>query len=381
MSTSFIYLDNAATTRTAPEVVDYMLPYFGEEYGNPSTVYGLGGRAKKAVRQSRDIIAKAINASSEEVFFTSGGTESDNWALIGAAEMLKDKGNHIITTSIEHHAILENCEYLQNNGYEITYIQPDNTGRIDPEDIRKAIRPETILISVMMANNEIGIIEPVAKIGAIARDNGILFHTDAVQAFGHIAIDVDAMNIDMLSASGHKLNGPKGIGFLYIRQGIKMDAYIRGGGQERRRRSGTENVPGIAGFGKATELAIDNMETEQSRITELKNHMAERILSEIPGAVINGGIGDEYLPGILNVRFDGKQSETTMIMLDMQNIYCSAGSACSTGSIDVSHVLKAIGISDSDAQTSLRFSIGRYNTLAEIDAVVDALLRIMNGRR
>lgn len=381
MSTSFIYLDNAATTRTAPEVVDYMLPYFGEEYGNPSTVYGLGGRAKKAVRQSRDIIAKAINASPEEVFFTSGGTESDNWALIGAAEMLKDKGNHIITTSIEHHAILENCEYLQNNGYEITYIQPDNTGRIDPEDIRKAIRPETILISVMMANNEIGIIEPVAKIGAIARDNGILFHTDAVQAFGHIAIDVDAMNIDMLSASGHKLNGPKGIGFLYIRQGIKMDAYIRGGGQERRRRSGTENVPGIAGFGKATELAIDNMETEQSRITELKNHMAERILSEIPGAVINGGIGDEYLSGILNVRFDGKQSETTMIMLDMQNIYCSAGSACSTGSIDVSHVLKAIGISDSDAQTSLRFSIGRYNTLAEIDAVVDALLRIMNGRR
>ncbi len=381
MSTSFIYLDNAATTRTAPEVVDYMLPYFGEEYGNPSTVYGLGGRAKKAVRQSRDIIAKAINSSSEEIFFTSGGTESDNWALIGAAEMLKDKGNHIITTSIEHHAILENCEYLQNNGYEITYIQPDNTGRINPEDIRKAIRPETILISVMMANNEIGIIEPVAEIGAIARDNGILFHTDAVQAFGHIAIDVDAMNIDMLSASGHKLNGPKGIGFLYIRQGIKMDAYIRGGGQERRRRSGTENVPGIAGFGKATELAIDNMETEQSRITELKNHMAERILSEIPGAVINGGIGDGYLPGILNVRFDGKQSETTMIMLDMQNIYCSAGSACSTGSIDVSHVLKAIGISDSDAQTSLRFSIGRYNTLAEIDAVVDALLRIMNGRR
>lgn len=381
MSTSFIYLDNAATTRTAPEVLDYMLPYFGEEYGNPSTVYGLGGRAKKAVRQSRDIIAKAINSSSEEIFFTSGGTESDNWALIGAAEMLKDKGNHIITTSIEHHAILENCEYLQNNGYEITYIQPDNTGRINPEDIRKAIRPETILISVMMANNEIGIIEPVAKIGAIARDNGILFHTDAVQAFGHIAIDVDAMNIDMLSASGHKLNGPKGIGFLYIRQGIKMDAYIRGGGQERRRRSGTENVPGIAGFGKATELAIDNMETEQSRITELKNHMAERILSEIPGAVINGGIGDEYLPGILNVRFDGKQSETTMIMLDMQNIYCSAGSACSTGSIDVSHVLKAIGISDSDAKTSLRFSIGRYNTLAEIDAVVDALLRIMNGRR
>lgn len=381
MSTSFIYLDNAATTRTAPEVVDYMLPYFGEEYGNPSTVYGLGGRAKKAVRQSRDIIAKAINSSSEEIFFTSGGTESDNWALIGAAEMLKDKGNHIITTSIEHHAVLENCEYLRNNGYEITYIQPDNTGRIDPEDIRKAIRPETILISVMMANNEIGIIEPIAKIGAIARDNGILFHTDAVQAFGHIAIDVDAMNIDMLSASGHKLNGPKGIGFLYIRQGIKMDAYIRGGGQERRRRSGTENVPGIAGFGKATELAIDNMETEQSRITELKNHMAERILSEIPGAVINGGIGDEYLPGILNVRFDGKQSETTMIMLDMQNIYCSAGSACSTGSIDVSHVLKAIGISDSDAQTSLRFSIGRYNTLAEIDMAVDALSGIMNGRR
>ncbi len=381
MSTSFIYLDNAATTRTAPEVVDYMLPYFGEEYGNPSTVYGLGGRAKKAVRMSRDIIAKAINASSEEIFFTSGGTESDNWALIGAAEMLKDKGNHIITTSIEHHAVLENCEYLRNNGYEITYIQPDNTGRIDPEAIKKAIRPETILISVMMANNEIGIIEPVAKIGAIARDNGILFHTDAVQAFGHIAIDVDAMNIDMLSASGHKLNGPKGIGFLYIRQGIKMDAYIRGGGQERRRRSGTENVPGIAGFGKATELAIDNMETEQSRITELKNHMAERILAEIPGAVINGGIGDEYLPGILNVRFDGKQSETTMIMLDMQNIYCSAGSACSTGSIDVSHVLKAIGISDSDAQTSLRFSIGRYNTLAEIDMAVDALSGIMNGRR
>jgi cysteine desulfurase len=358
-----------------------MLPYFGVEYGNPSTVYGLGGRAKKAVRQSRDIIAKAINSSAEEIFFTSGGTESDNWALIGAAEMLKDKGNHIITTSIEHHAVLENCEYLRNNGYEITYIQPDNTGRIDPETIKKAIRPETILISVMMSNNEIGIIEPVAKIGAIARDNGILFHTDAVQAFGHIAIDVDAMNIDMLSASGHKLNGPKGIGFLYIRQGIKMDAYIRGGGQERRRRSGTENVPGIAGFGKATELAIDNMVTEQSRITELKNHMAERILAEIPGAVINGGIGDEYLPGILNVRFDGKQSETTMIMLDMQNIYCSAGSACSTGSIDVSHVLKAIGISDSDAQTSLRFSIGRYNTLAEIDAVVDALLRIMNGRR
>ncbi len=381
MNTSFIYLDNAATTRTAPEVVDYMFPYFGEEYGNPSTVYGLGGRAKKVVRQSRDIIAKAINASSEEVFFTSGGTESDNWALIGAAEMLKDKGNHIITTSIEHHAILENCEYLKRNGYEITYIQPDSTGRINPEDIRKAIKPETILISVMMANNEIGIIEPVAEIGAIARDNGILFHTDAVQAFGHVAIDVAAMNIDMLSASGHKLNGPKGIGFLYIRQGIQMDAYIRGGGQERRRRSGTENVPGIAGFGKATELAINNMEEEQQRITDLKNHMADRIVKEIPGATINGGIGEGYLPGILNIRFEGKQSETTMIMLDMQNIYCSAGSACSTGSIDVSHVLKSIGISDSDAQTSLRFSIGRYNTLAEIDTVVDALCNIMNSSR
>ncbi|MCR5101071.1 MAG: cysteine desulfurase [Butyrivibrio sp.] len=369
-----IYLDNAATTKIDTAVKEVMLPFYEEEFGNPSTFYALGGKAKKALRNSREVIATAIGAAFDEIFFTSGGTESDNWAIIGTADMLSSKGKHIITSAIEHHAVLDTCKYLEEKGFEITYLPVDKNGIVNPKDVEKAIRNDTILISVMMANNEIGTIEPIAEIGKVAHEKGVFLHTDAVQAFGHIPIDVNEMNIDMMSVSGHKIYGPKGIGFLYIRNGIKMGAFIHGGGQERGRRSGTENVPGIVGLSKATEIAITCMESEKNKISALKEHLKNRLIREIPGSYVNGD--SNSLPGILNVCFKDKASETALIMLDMQGIYCSAGSACATGSLENSHVLEAIGLSNEDAQRCLRFSIGRFNTADEIDQVVEALKKI-----
>jgi cysteine desulfurase len=375
-----IYLDNAATTKTAPEVVEAMLPYFSEYYGNASTVYAFGEESRKAVTHARDTIANALAAKSEEIYFTAGGSESDNWALKATAEAYKNKGNHIITSKIEHHAILHTCEYLAQQGFEITYIDVDENGLISLEELEKAIRPTTILISVMFANNEIGTIEPVAEIGKIAHEHGVLFHTDAVQAFGQVPIDVDAMNIDMLSSSGHKLNGPKGIGFLYIRKGVKIRSLIHGGAQERKRRAGTENVPGIVGYGKAVELAIASLEERTKKETELRDYLIKRIETEIPFTKVNGD-RIKRLPNNANVCFRFIEGESLLIMLDMKGICASSGSACTSGSLDPSHVLLAIGLEHEIAHGSLRLTLGIDTTKEEIDTTVDELVKIVSHLR
>ncbi|MCI5621263.1 MAG: cysteine desulfurase NifS [Lachnospiraceae bacterium] len=371
-----IYLDHAATTRTVPEVVEAMLPYFTEYYGNASTVYGFGEKSRQAVNHARDTIANALGAKSEEIYFTAGGSESDNWALKATAEAYKEKGNHIITTKIEHHAILHTCEWLEKQGFEVTYLDVDENGTVSPEVVEAAIRPTTILISVMFANNEIGTIEPIAEIGAIAKKHGVLFHTDAVQAFGQVLIQVDEMNIDMLSASGHKLNGPKGIGFLYIRKGVKIRSFIHGGAQERKRRAGTENVPGIVGLGKAVELALATMEQRIEQESSLRDHMISRIENEIPFAKLNGE-RSKRLPNNVNVCFRFIEGESMLIMLDMKGICASSGSACTSGSLDPSHVLLAIGLPHEIAHGSLRMTLGAENTLEEVDHTVDVLKEIV----
>ncbi len=375
-----IYLDNAATTKTAPEVVEAMLPYFTENYGNPSTIYSLGSGAKKAVNQARRTIAAAIGAKQEEIYFTAGGSESDNWALKCAAEAYETKGKHIITTKIEHHAILHTCEYLEKKGFEVTYLGVDKDGLVDLEELKAAIRPDTILISVMFANNEIGTIEPIAEIGAIAREHGILFHTDAVQAFGQIPINVDELNVDMLSASGHKLNGPKGVGFLYIRSGLKLRSLIHGGAQERNRRAGTENVPGIVGLEAATTRALRIMEEKTAKETELRNYLIERIEKEIPYCRLNGH-RTKRLPGNVNFSFLFIEGESVLIMLDMKGICASSGSACTSGSLDPSHVLLAIGLKHEEAHGSLRMTLSEENTKEELDFVVDNLKEIVQKLR
>lgn len=375
-----IYLDNAATTKTAPEVVEAMLPYFMENYGNPSTIYSLGSGAKKAVNQARRTIAAAIGAKQEEIYFTAGGSESDNWALKCAAEAYETKGKHIITTKIEHHAILHTCEYLEKKGFEVTYLGVDKDGLVDLEELKAAIRPDTILISVMFANNEIGTIEPIAEIGAIAREHGILFHTDAVQAFGQIPINVDELNVDMLSASGHKLNGPKGVGFLYIRSGLKLRSLIHGGAQERNRRAGTENVPGIVGLEAATTRALRIMEEKTAKETELRNYLIERIEKEIPYCRLNGH-RTKRLPGNVNFSFLFIEGESVLIMLDMKGICASSGSACTSGSLDPSHVLLAIGLKHEEAHGSLRMTLSEENTKEELDFVVDNLKEIVQKLR
>ncbi len=375
-----IYLDNAATTKTAPEVVETMLPYFTENYGNPSTIYSLGSGAKKAVNQARRTIAAAIGAKQEEIYFTAGGSESDNWALKCAAEAYETKGKHIITTKIEHHAILHTCEYLEKKGFEVTYLGVDKDGLVDLEELKAAIRPDTILISVMFANNEIGTIEPIAEIGAIAREHGILFHTDAVQAFGQIPINVDELNVDMLSASGHKLNGPKGVGFLYIRSGLKLRSLIHGGAQERNRRAGTENVPGIVGLEAATTRALRIMEEKTAKETELRNYLIERIEKEIPYCRLNGH-RTKRLPGNVNFSFLFIEGESVLIMLDMKGICASSGSACTSGSLDPSHVLLAIGLKHEEAHGSLRMTLSEENTKEELDFVVDNLKEIVQKLR
>lgn len=375
-----IYLDNAATTKTAPEVVEAMLPYFTEHFGNPSSVYGLAAESKKAVTEARETIARALGAKAEEIYFTAGGSEADNWALKAAAESYRNKGKHIITTKIEHHAILHTCEWLEKNGFEVTYLNVDENGVVKLDELKKAIRPDTIIISVMFANNEIGTLEPIREIGELAHEQGILFHTDAVQAFGHIPIDVDAYHIDMLSASGHKLNGPKGIGFLYIRKGLKLRSFIHGGAQERKRRAGTENVPGIVGFGKAVERAIATLKERTDRERRLRDYLIGRVLKEIPYTRLNGHRTDR-LPNNANFSFQFIEGESLLIMLDMEGICGSSGSACTSGSLDPSHVLLAIGLPHEIAHGSLRLTLGEETTKEEIDFTIEAIKKIVSQLR
>ena len=371
-----IYLDNAATTKTAPEVVEAMLPYFSENYGNPSSVYSFASKNKDAVTEQREVIARALGAKSNEIYFTAGGTESDNWALKATAEAYASRGKHIITTKIEHHAILHTGEYLEGRGFEVTYLDVDDKGLVRPEDVEAAIRPDTILISVMFANNEIGTNQPIKEIGEIARRHNVLFHTDAVQAFGQVPINVDELGVDMLSASGHKLNGPKGIGFLYIRKGVKIRSFIHGGAQERKRRAGTENVPGIIGLGKAVERAVATMAERSAKEIGLRDHLIGRVLEEIPYCRLNGDPVDR-LPNNANFSFQFIEGESLLIMLDMKGICASSGSACTSGSLDPSHVLLAIGLPHEIAHGSLRLTLGEETTREDIDYVVDSLKEIV----
>ena len=371
-----IYLDNAATTRVRPEVVDAMLPYFTELYGNPSSVYEFASQNKSAVDKARDVIAKSLGTDAKDIYFTAGGSESDNWALKATCEAYKDKGNHIITSKIEHHAILHTCDYLEKNGFEVTYVDVDENGTIKLDELKKAIRPTTILISVMFANNEIGSIQPVKEIGAIAKEHGILFHTDAVQAYGQVPIDVNEMNIDMLSASGHKLNGPKGIGFLYIRKGLKLRSFVHGGAQERRRRAGTENVPGIIGLGKAAEIAMATMAERMAYETKLRDLLIDRVLAEVPYTRLNGDRHNR-LPNNANFSFQFIEGESLLIMLDMQDICGSSGSACTSGSLDPSHVLLAIGLPHEIAHGSLRLTLSHETTEEEIKYTVEKVKEIV----
>ncbi len=371
-----IYLDNAATTKTRPEVVEAMLPYFTENFGNPSSVYEFATGNKRAVDESRTIISNALGAETSDIYFTAGGTEADNWALKATVEAYADKGNHIITSKIEHHAILHTCEYLEKHGCEVSYIDVDENGIIKLDELKKAIRPTTILISVMFANNEIGTIQPIKEIGEIAKENKIIFHTDAVQAFGQVPIDVKELNIDLLSASGHKLNGPKGIGFLYIRKGLKLRSLIHGGGQERRRRAGTENVPAIVGFGKAVEIAVNTMDERVKKEIELRELLINRIMTEVPYVRLNGH-RTKRLPNNANFCFQFIEGESLLIMLDMQNICASSGSACTSGSLDPSHVLLAIGLPHEIAHGSLRLTLSEDTTVEEINYCVDKIKEIV----
>ena len=375
-----VYLDNAATTKTAPEVVEAMLPYFTENYGNPSAIYSFAAANKDVVTDCRQIIADALGANANEIYFTAGGSESDNWALKATAEAYAGKGKHIITSKIEHHAILHTAEYLEKNGFEVTYLDVDENGLVNPEDVEKAIRPDTILISIMYANNEIGTIEPIREIGEIAKKHGVLFHTDAVQAFAHIPINVDECHIDMLSASGHKFNGPKGIGFLYIRKGVKIRSFVHGGAQERKRRAGTENVPAIVGLGAAVKRAVENMDRNIKIELELRDYLIERISKEIPYARLNGD-RTKRLPGNVNFSFRFIEGESMLIRLDMAGICGSSGSACTSGSLDPSHVLLAIGLPHEIAHGSLRLSLNEETTKEDLDYVVDNLKVIVSDLR
>lgn len=375
-----IYLDHAATTAARKEVVEAMMPYFTENFGNPSSIYSFAAANKKVITDVRETIAASLNTKAQDIYFTAGGSESDNWALKATAEAYKNKGNHIITSKIEHHAILHTCEYLEKNGFKITYLDVDENGIVRLDQLKEAIRPETILISIMFANNEIGTIQPIKEIGQIAKEHGVLFHTDAVQAYGQLPIDVEKLNIDMLSASGHKLNGPKGIGFLYIRKGLKLRSFVHGGAQERSRRAGTENVTGIVGLGKAVEIAMATMEERTKKETELRDYLITRILAEIPYARLNGD-RVKRLPNNVNISFQFIEGESMLIMLDMAGICGSSGSACTSGSLDPSHVLLAIGLPHEIAHGSLRLTLGEENTKEEMDYVVEQLKEIVGKLR
>ncbi|HIR27398.1 MAG TPA: cysteine desulfurase NifS [Candidatus Choladousia intestinigallinarum] len=375
-----IYLDNAATTKVSGTVLEAMLPYFSEYYGNASSIYGLGAKSKEAISKSREILAGTLGAKENEIYFTAGGSEADNWAIKAAAEAYASKGKHIITSKIEHHAVLHTCQYLERQGYEVSYIDVDERGIVKLDELKKAIRPDTVLISIMFANNEIGTIQPIKEIGQIAREHGILFHTDAVQAYGQIPIQVDECCIDMLSASGHKLCGPKGVGFLYIRKGVKIRSFIHGGAQERKRRAGTENVPGIVGLGVAAWEAVDTMQERAERETALRDYLIGRVLAEIPYTRLNGD-AKKRLPNNANFSFQFIEGESLLIMLDMEGISGSSGSACTSGSLDPSHVLLAIGLPHEIAHGSLRLTLGADTTKEDLDYVVEKTKQIVERLR
>ncbi len=375
-----IYLDNAATTRVRDEVYEAMQPYFRELYGNASSIYRFAGESKKAIEKARDSVAAFLHAKPEEIYFTGGGSESDNWALIATAFARRDKGKHIITSTIEHHAILHTCEYLEKLGFEITYVNVDADGVLKLDELKAAIRKDTILITVMFANNEIGTIQPIAEIGKIARENDIIFHTDAVQAYGHEHIDVEALNIDLLSASGHKFNGPKGVGILYIRKGVKIGAFIHGGAQERGRRAGTYNTPGIVGFGVATEIAERELDRRRVYESELRDYLIDKVLTEIPYTRLNGH-RSKRLSNNANFSFRFIEGESLLILLDQKDIAASSGSACTSGALDPSHVLLAIGLPHEIAHGSLRLTLSDETTREELDFVVGELKRIVERLR
>jgi len=375
-----VYMDYAATTFVKPEVLDTMMPYFTEKFGNPSSFYEISRITSKAIDEAREKVAKAINAKSSEIYFTGGGSEADNWAIKGIASAYKNKGNHIITSKIEHHAVLHTCEYLEKQGYEITYLDVDSEGFVNPEDVRAAITDKTILVSIMFANNEIGTIEPIKEIGAICREKKVLFHTDAVQAIGNIPVDVEDMNIDLLSLAGHKIYGPKGIGALYIKKGIRIHNLIHGGGQERGRRAGTENIASVVGIGKAIELATQNLEDHMNKMTVLRDRLFEGLL-KIPHTTINGPRGDKRLPGNVNVKFRFIEGESILLSLDFEGISASSGSACTSGSLEPSHVLLAVGIPHERAHGSLRLTMGDNTTQEDVDYVIETVPPIIKRLR
>ncbi|WP_026475809.1 cysteine desulfurase NifS [Alkaliphilus transvaalensis] len=375
-----VYLDYSATTPMKKEVLDEMLPFFNVQFGNPSSIHCFGRENKAAIDKSRTTIAKTLNAGVDEIFFTGGGSESDNWAIKGVASALKNKGKHIITTEIEHHAVLHTCQFLEKEGYDVTYLKVDKYGLIDIEELKAAIRPDTILITIMYANNEIGTLQPIKEIGKIAKENKIIFHTDAVQAYGNIEMDVNELGVDLMSLSAHKVYGPKGIGLLYIRKGTKIQPIIHGGAQERRRRAGTENVPAIVGFGKAAELAYENIEEHSSRLIYLRDKLINGLTEKIPFVHLNGH-PTKRLPGNVNISIEFIEGESLLLMLDMVGVACSSGSACTSGSLDPSHVLMAIGLTHETAHGSLRLTIGDYTTEEDIDYVIENLPPIVERLR
>lgn len=375
-----IYLDNAATTRVSEEVFEAMKPFFTEQYGNPSAIYSFAGKTMRAIDTAREQVASLIGANANEIYFTAGGSESDNWAIKAALEANANKGRHIITTTIEHHAVLHTCSYLEKQGYSVTYVGVDEFGTVKLDELKQAIRPDTVLISVMAANNEIGTIEPLREIGEICHEKGILFHTDAVQAYGHIPLNVNELHIDMLSASGHKFHGPKGIGFLYIRRGVKIGSFVHGGAQERSRRAGTLNTPGIVGIGAAAKLAAEKLQENIQKQTALRDYLIDRVLKEIPYAVLNGHATNR-LPGNANFCFRFVEGESILILLDQKGICASSGSACTSGSLEPSHVLLAIGRPHEIAHGSVRLTLSEDTTKEEIDFTVDQLKAIIERLR
>lgn len=380
MENKMIYFDHAATTPVKPEVIEEMMPYYTSKYGNASSIYSIGRESKKAIEEARERVAKALGAMTREIFFTGSGSEADNWAIKGVAYSNKERGNHIITTAIEHHAVLHTCQYLESDGFEVTYLPVDENGLVTAEQVKNAIKPNTILITIMFANNEIGTIQPIAEIGKIAKENNIYFHTDAVQAIGNIPINVNELNVDLLSLSAHKFYGPKGVGALYIRKGVKITTFLHGGAQERGRRASTENVPGIVGLGKAIELATENIEQYNKKLIELRDRTIEEITKKVPFIKLNG---DRYkrLPGNVNFSFEFIEGESLLLMLDMKGIAASSGSACTSGSLDPSHVLLAIGLAHEIAHGSLRISFGDENTHEDVDYLMEVLPLIVERLR
>ena len=375
-----VYLDYSATTPVKDEVLQEMIPYFSEKFGNPSSLYDKGLEAKAAVTHAREQVASLIGAQPREVFFTAGGTESDNWVVFGVADKLKDKGNHIITTKVEHHAMLHSCQFLEKHGYDVTYLDIDKDGRIRPEELEAAITKKTILISIMMVNNEIGTVQPIKELAAIAKKHGVLFHTDAVQALGNVPIDVKNLGIDLMSMSSHKIYGPKGSGALYIRRGVRLSNYLHGGAQESGRRAGTENLTGIVGFGKAAELAQKNFDQHVAHCSSLRNHLVERVLAEIPDTFVNGTMEYRH-PGNANITFKYIEGEAILLLLNQSGISVSTGSACSSASLEPSHVLSALGVPVEMIHGTVRFTVGDLTTMEDIDYTVDTLKKVVSRLR